>query len=141
MKVIRAILLALICGTALQIQAEVATTMVLTFTDETTASFNLADQPVVTFDATDMIITAKEIESRYPRTDVKDFHFLLSDVEGICPRTISIEATSATIYNMAGQPVGRAEAKAGMATVGLDQLPAGTYLLRSGNKTIKVTKR
>lgn len=141
MKVIRAILLALICGTALQMQAEVATTMVLTFTDETTASFNLADQPVVTFDATDMIITAKEIESRYPRTEVKDFHFLLSDVEGICPRTISIEATSATIYNMAGQPVGRTEAKAGMATVGLDQLPAGTYLLRSGNKTIKVTKR
>lgn len=141
MKAIRTLILALICGTALQMQAEVATTMVLTFNDETTASFNLADQPVVTFDATDMIITAKEIESKYPRTDVKEFHFLQSEVEGITPRTIAIEATAATIYNTAGQVVGTADAQAGIATVGLDQLPAGTYLIRTSNKTLKVTKR
>lgn len=141
MKVIRAILLALICGTALQIQAEVATTMLLTFNDETTASFNLTDQPVVTFDATDMIITANEVESRYPRTDVKDFHFLLTEVEGVNPRTISIESTSATIYNMAGQPVGRTEAKDGKATVNIDQLPAGTYIIRTASKAMKISKR
>lgn len=141
MKVIRTLLLALVCGTALQMQAEVATTMVLTFNDETTASFNLADQPVVTFDATDMIITAKEIVSNYPRTDVKEFHFLQTDVEGVTGRTIAIEATAATIYNMAGQIVGQAENKAGVATVGLEQLPAGTYIIRTANKAIKVSKR
>lgn len=129
-------------------------TLVITLTNETTATYSLAEMPVVTFDETHMIITADEVSTQYIRTEVKEFHFEQQTPEGISSvqnnfgfsytdghniRLTGLAAQRAELYDMSGKRIGTATAIDGDAVILiLQHLPAGSYILRAGQQNIKI---
>lgn len=143
-----------LCSTIARAADDTVNTLVITLTDETTATYSLAEMPVVTFDATDMIITSEMASTRYQRAQVKEFHFEQITPEGIHSvqsnfgfsytdnhniRLTGLAAQHAELYDTAGKRVGSASATDGSdIVIALQHLPAGTYILRAGQQSIKI---
>lgn len=143
-----------LCSTIARAADDAVNTLVLTLTNETTATYSLASMPIVTFDETHMIITAEEVSTQYTRTEVKEFHFEqltpdgirsaqrhfgFSYTDGQTIRLTGVAAQHAELYDTAGKRVGSASATDGTDVVlSLQHLPAGTYILRAGQQSIKI---
>lgn len=158
MKNLRTLFLMLFAAVSLSSLAEETTTsLVLTFNDETTASYNLATQPVVTFDETNLIITAESVETKYARADVKEFHFAIS-TDGIHSvnagttlafryvdnQTIELSGTEgqkAELYSADGKLIRSTQAQNGVCTLSVRDCASGNYIVRAGHQSIKVLKK
>lgn len=134
------------------------TSLVLTFADETTASYDLATQPVVTFDETNLIITAESAETKYARSNVKEFHFTINTTDNIKSvgagttlafryadnQTIEISGTDgqkAELYSADGKLIRRAQAQNGVCTLSIRDCASGNYIVHAGKQSIKVFKK
>lgn len=122
-------------GKALQIE----------FNDGNKAVYALAKQPTVTFDGPDFTIKSTDAETSYPRADVKNFTFVNVDAGvgtvGTTTYTYSdnvfgCEGHQIEVFDLSGSHIA-----AGVGSVSLTQLPAGVYVVRANNHSIKVVKK
>lgn len=159
MKTIRSFFFVLLAAVAVGVQAESVTTrtLVITLTDATVATYDLATQPVITFNETDLILNSTEVSTSYDRTRISEFHFEEHTTDGIHSlrpntsmafsyvdgQTVQVSGTAASqveLYSLDGQRLMNAKPKDGVATLSLSSLPSGTYVVRTGTQSIKITK-
>lgn len=123
-------------GKALQIE----------FNDGNKAVYALAKQPAVTFNGPDFTIKSVDAETSYPRADVKNFTFVDEGEAGIgtvgtttytyIDNVFGCEGHQIEVYDLSGSRVA-----AGADSLSLYPLPAGVYVVRANNHSIKVVKK
>lgn len=133
-------------------------TLVVTYKDNHTFSYVLADRPTVTFDATQMFIKSDIIDDSHALADVKTFTF--SDVSAISEisaderRIVFTDASTVTLQGFtAGTKISVSDiagrfvlttvvANDGTATLNISQLIAGVYVVATTDgKSYKISKR
>lgn len=146
MKKLFALVLAL-AGAVMGLRAE-STALVVDLADGSTAKFLLSDRPVISYTATDMVVTAPEGKFSYTRGDVARITFAES-TQGIADAAASalnfaLEGSKLTIfgatpaevkaYDLAGRQISPAVSAEGEATV-LDFSSCGsaTYVISIAN--------
>lgn len=136
-----------------------STCVTLFFNDSTTALFAFPDEPVMTFDEENLIMSYNpNLSVSYPRADVDHFAFTqgvtsaIGNVESDSdyrvdfsnPEMITVYGTDlskAAVYNTAGVRLMEAGAKASTITLDIASLPAGIYLVAvDGHPTLKIKK-
>lgn len=126
--------------------------LVLETNDGKTYSYILADQPRLSFNETDMIITAKAASASFNRSEITNFRF--EDVSlGIKDVTngknqkmaylngiVTVEsANTVAIYDMSGKLIMTKKAGKGeTVTIDLNAQPQGTYIVKCGKQSLKV---
>lgn len=123
-------------GKALQIE----------FNDGKKAVYALAKQPAVTFYGPDFTIKSADAETSYPRADVKNFTFVDYSTTGIgmvgttaytyINNVFGCQGHDIEVYDLSGSRIA-----AGADSVSLTSLPAGVYVVRANNHSIKVVKK
>lgn len=105
--------------------------------------YDFAEQPVVTFVEDDMVVQTKSVTVHYPVAELKAFAFTVNDVDAIESVTSSEPDadSSVSIYNMSGMLVKKVDAVDNKSSYSLEQLPAGTYIVKSNLRTYKVIKK
>ncbi|MCM1111582.1 MAG: T9SS type A sorting domain-containing protein [Clostridium sp.] len=149
---LRSICAAIAAGLTLSANAGLLT---VCFANGSKTSFELADEPQVTFEEANIAIRAKGVTTTYPVSDVKQFvfnettavaevadnetrfSFLTPDcviVSGIKP------AETVAVASVDGRLVSTTTASGeGIATVQLGELPAGVYIISTASgKTVKI---
>lgn len=138
-------------------QAVADTVLVVQKTDGTRETFLLSDSPVVTMEGSCCDFSTSNVSLRLQRDNIAEMHFedaadgisavrhgdvhfnLLGNhtVEIVGMRTAPI-----AVYDMGGKAV-RADIKASgdTLTVSLNGLPLGTYIIKYGNDSIKISNK
>lgn len=133
-----------------------ATTLVITLTDATTATYDVAKKPTISFDDVHMVVTSDAVETKYLRSNIENFYFL-AEVEGIHQvdgasnfgfrfvdgehvQLSGIAAQHVTLYSISGQVVSSADPTDDKIEISLQGLPSGTYVLKVADHSIKITK-
>lgn len=143
-------------------QLKADTTLIVEKTDGSTESFLLADQPVVTFEGANGVFTTPSVSVSIPRADIDNFHFKsgTTGIKAITPTTgdgasVRVRFLGGNTVEIAGQgnrPVAvyrtdgaaaNAEVVRGAdsATVSLENLPKGIYVIKYGNNSIKMIRK
>lgn len=143
-------------------QLKANTTLIVQKTDGTTESFQLADQPVVTFEGANGIFATSSLSISIPRADIDNFHFesVATGIKMVTPSTKDIanvrvrfidgntveiagQANSAVaVYRIDGAAANADVVKgADSATVSLGNLPKGIYVIKYGNNSIKMIRK
>lgn len=150
-------LLVVVCGIQYSAAETTERVLAVSLTNGTYQYYELAKQPIVTFQGSNMQIKGTDIDAEIARSSVKEFHFIPFSTEGIHSvqptnalsfrhvdaNTIEVggaAATTAALYNAAGQCIGSRVVTDGVARFSLQNLPAGTYILRAAGQSIKVQK-
>lgn len=138
--------------------------LVLRFTDQTTASFFLADEPEVGFADGKLTVNATGVATDYEQSAVAEFYFdyvtpppptpptSLSSVDGKSfsfvytdNNTVTVsgsKAASATLYTADGQLVASKNVVNGTVTMSLEGCKPGVYVLTLQNEhTFKLIKK
>lgn len=137
-------------------EEQTSTLLVLTFNDETTAVYNLATQPVITFSDSLMVLTSPEATASYVRSEVKEFHFEIGYTYGIHSQSSALNfrytdgrhievsgaaAANVALFDLNGKLVSRGVSENGVVRMDLQNLPAGSYVVRTANQNIKILKK
>lgn len=156
MKQITCLLLLLLLPIA-RLSAEGQTTLVVNFRDGTVISFQLSEQPRITFAGADMQVVSSNGEATFVRSEVKNYLFdatttaideVASDALALCVKegVLTLAGLPAgcavTIFTIDGKPVttGRVDDD-GTFALSLNSLPGGVYLINYNNKTIKYFRK
>ncbi len=132
--------------------------LVITGTDGATTTFLLADRPLVVPDDNEFIVTCKGEDLTFVISEVLSFKFFdaLPDAihevveESSRPQLSDGRAlfkglragSLVSVFSSGGQQVTTVRAdEHGMAEVHYSQLPAGVYILKGGNNTVKIIKK
>lgn len=127
------------------------------FADETTLVIRLADEPQIINQDGSWLITSQVVEATYERSEVSSLvvgdydDYYVTGIGGASTSVVSysggklsVAATPGTVvlvYTTAGQLVRKSKTdSAGTATVDLQSLAGGTYIIKCGGKTIKINK-
>jgi len=145
---------------SVMVNAQTPTTcLTFNFTNDTMAKFAIVENPVVTFDGTDVVVkTSQNLTASYPIADVETFNFTQGttagvdelnadkgyDVQFVGKSTIIISGSSvtgATVYAVSGARVADAPAADGVVTISLAELPSGVYVIEiPGHQSLKIQK-
>lgn len=130
--------------------------LVIETRDGKTVAYRLSDRPVVTFEVTDLVLTAKGVQVKYPVTDVKEIRF--------AEEFTSVNATTASgimftvndneiiangldkndtleVYGVDGKAIATVGVNAqGAASANISELGHGVYVVKAGKKTYKIIK-
>ena len=133
------------------------TVLHLIFKDGTSTWFLLTEQPVLTFTDTQLEVNSSTVSASYDFADIEEYRFAdlttalrpLSKNETRFVRqnndNILIEgcpAEAVSLYDLSGHRLAaRMQQQSGGVSVSLRHLPAGIYLIRMNQQTIKVTKK
>ena len=104
-------------------------------------TFTFEQTPKVTFPETDIIrVATDDVTVEFPFAEVEKITFEdgVTAVESI---RMSNEKAQILIYDIAGRLVRRSTSQKGSATADISTLPAGTYVVRDGTRSYKITKR
>lgn len=133
--------------------------LVVSLSDASESRFALADAPVLTFDATTLVVTAGGTEVSFDLNNVTDYHFEKNEVStsihnpttddgsevrpSINAGEVAFsglkEGTSVTVYSIDGQVVTRVQAGTnGKVIIDLRNLSNGVYILRTPTKSFKI---
>lgn len=125
--------------------------LVLETNDGKTYSYVLAEQPRITFNETDLIITAADADASFPRSDIKNFRFedIALDIRDVTNGksqkmtylngVVTIDAASnVALYDISGKLLMNKKANGESVTIDLNSQPSGTYIVRSGKQSLKV---
>lgn len=133
--------------------------LVLKMVDETTAEFNLADKPTISFVDGKFLVTSKSVTTDYKQADVTEFHFEKKNVtDGIGPVVNGLfsfvyndndhvtifgsKAKKISVYTVDGKLLKSQTITDGKVTVNLDNLKAGIYVLNLEKEhTFKIIKK
>lgn len=129
----------------------------LFFADGSDKWFLFTQQPVVTFSKSELTISTSDATFTYTFDDVAEFQFGNPDPDvitgqiSITPRivhhgnTILIYGTrvdAVCLYELSGRKLAACVQRQGDAvSISLQSLPAGVYIIRINNQTIKVSKK
>lgn len=116
-------------------------------TDGKAEYFRLADKPVLTFEGENVKIASPALTSDYPRADVVSMTFvdasagILAPAQGVTVysydgSTFSCPGNDITVYDLQGVRLADAA-----GSVNVSNFPAGIYVIRTNNKSIKITKK
>lgn len=122
--------------------------LLITFKDGRTAAYVLSQKPTLTFGDATLNIATEDASTEYQRADISKFGFVDADeVSGIGQLTQGstqfeyrngvIRATggSVQVYSLNGQLL-----TSGGSTVQVSTLPAGVYVVKMNNQTIKIKR-
>lgn len=116
-------------------------------TDGKAEYFRLADKPVLTFEGENVKIASPALTSDYPRADVVSMTFVDASAGISAPAqnatvysydgtTFSCPGNAITVYDLQGVRLADAA-----GSVNVSNFPAGIYVIRTNNKSIKITKK
>lgn len=132
--------------------------LVITTKDQVQHEFRLSDKAQVTFEGSSLVVTAPNLSSTYPLTDVLRFNYkdvAPSGIETLRDDDAQIDYENGTlvlthlkrnatvgIYDAAGKLVRQLKAgRAGTYRISLEQLPLGVYIVKAGTTTFKIARR
>lgn len=132
--------------------------LVITTKDQVQHEFRLSDKAQVTFEGSSLVVTAPNLSSTYPLTDVLRFNYkdvAPSGIETLRDDDAQIDYENGTlvlthlkrnatvgIYDAAGKLVRQLKAgRAGTYRISLEQLPLGVYVVKAGTTTFKIARR
>lgn len=132
--------------------------LVITTKDQVQHEFRLSDKAQVTFEGSSLVVTAPNLSSTYPLTDVLRFNYkdvAPSGIETLRDDDAQIDYENGTlvlthlkrnatvgIYDAAGKLVRQLKAgRAGTYRISLEQLPLGVYIVKAGTTTFKIVRR
>ena len=158
-KLITSILLAVITATAAHAQDATTTGLVLQLTTGETATFVLDEQPKITFTAGNLVITSPTYTTEYPLADLQRYTFKqvpasqitspaadnrpsITQKDGqIVLDNLPADAT-VTVYSIDGMALSSpTTATDGHATIDTSTLTSGVYIIKYGNKSLKIRKQ
>lgn len=136
------------------LEASAQSGLVLETNDGKTYSYVLAEQPRITFNETDLIITAADANASFSRAEIKNFRFedIALDIKDVTNGKsqkmtylngiVTVEASSnVALYDISGKLLMNKKANNGEnVTINLNNQPNGTYIVRSGKQSLKVKK-
>lgn len=108
------------------------------------ATYLFSDQPVVTYDADNLVLTTNKVTVEYPIADLERITF--SETEDSAIDQVMMNSSSSTdgnvvVYSLNGNVVCSFAAVDGMAQLKIDDLKPGAYVIRNGNITYKIIKK
>lgn len=132
--------------------------LVITTKDQVQHEFRLSDKAQVTFEGSSLVVTAPNLSSTYPLTDVLRFNYkdvAPSGIETLRDDDAQIDYENGTlilthlkrnatvgIYDAAGKLVRQLKAgRAGTYRISLEQLPLGVYVVKAGTTTFKIARQ
>ncbi len=132
--------------------------LVITTKDQVQHEFRLSDKAQVTFEGSSLVVTAPNLSSTYPLTDVLRFNYkdvAPSGIETLRDDDAQIDYENGTlvlthlkrnatvgIYDAAGKLVRQLKAgRAGTYRISLEQLPLGVYIVKAGTTTFKIARQ
>ena len=132
--------------------------LVITTKDQVQHEFRLSDKAQVTFEGSSLVVTAPNLSSTYPLSDVLRFNYKDVDPSGIDTihdNDAQIDYENGTlilthlkrnaivgIYDAAGKLVRQMKAgRAGTYRLSIEQLPFGVYIVKAGTTTFKIARR
>lgn len=122
------------------------TALKVSFTDGSSATFVLSDKPRVSFSGDDMNIVSSDASTSYPRQEIASITFIDSDagVDGILSdklvyrydgNAFEAQGLDISVYSISGALMTQ-----GRDAVSLASVPAGIYIVKAGNQSIKIRK-
>ena len=105
--------------------------------------YSFSEKPVLTFNTTEMTLTTNTTTVKYPLSELSSFSFSKDDADGIESVMMSEPKgdASVSIFTLEGKLVRSVKAKNGMVRYSLDELPAGSYIVKSSTKSYKIIKK
>lgn len=158
-KLITSILLAVITTTATHAQDATTTGLVLQLTTGETATFVLDEQPKITFTADNLVITSPTYTTEYPLAGLQRYTFKQVPASHITSPTADNRpsitqtdgqiildnlpaGTAVTVYSIDGMALSApTTAPDGRATIDTSTLTSGVYIIKYGNKSLKIRKQ
>lgn len=137
-------------------EEERVSVLVLELADETSVSFQLPEKPTLSFSDQKLTVNSASVQTTYPLTEVKNFHFAEKIVGIDAPAgnqlvfryvdNENVQVTGATagstaLYNANGQLVANYAVKNGCVNISLKGCAPGVYLLNLNQTTFKIIKR
>lgn len=106
-------------------------------------TYDFAEKPEVTFQASEMILTTTSTSVVYPLAEVTLFSFSSTETEALEQISASEPQgdASVSIFTADGRLVKSAEATNGVAHYSVAELPAGTYIIKSNQRSYKLIKK
>lgn len=116
-------------------------------TDGKAEYFKLVEKPVMTFEGENVRIVSPALTSDYPRVDVVSMTFVDASAGIEAPAqgvtvysydgtTFSCPGNAITVYDLQGVRLADAA-----DSVNVSNFPSGIYVIRTNNKSIKITKK
>lgn len=153
----RIIALIMLCITLTGYAQEAANTLVVQLLSGETNTFLLDEQPKLTFDDTDLVITTSKYETRYALTEVGRYSFQydptnVNEQEYTSRQTIRQKGNIVIVKGLKANhtvdvftPVGIKVAtlqpnEQGSVTLSLDGFTEGIYVVKYGERTTKIRK-
>lgn len=105
--------------------------------------YDFSVKPVITFNASDMILTTSQATVVYPLADVTSFTFSYNDSESLEQITSSEPSGDATvrIYSIDGQLIKIIKDADGVSHLPLNDLSAGSYVVKSNQRSFTIIKK
>lgn len=158
-RILQTLLGLLLLGSPVAVLADEADpqVLVLKFSDDQTANFYLADQPVITFDDGKFVVTSGTAVAEYDQAEVTEYYFasVPTSVQDQVAGTFSFKyndnahvyvsgtkAAKASLYDVSGKLVSTAVVSDGSVTVSLEGCAPGVYVLNLENDhSFKIIKK
>lgn len=103
-------------------------------------SYGFAEKPVLTYVDDNLHVSTERVSIDYPLAELEMLTF--DDREAsIGELRVEGQTAGMNIYRIDGTLVKRIEATAESSAFDTDRLPVGTYIVRQGNVTYKITKQ
>lgn len=131
--------------------------MRLELNDGSSFVYVLSKNPKLTFANSEMVVTVSEQNTTFALANVKKFYFedaktsieqtaatadvVIRYTDGSNVEVVTAKAESLWLYNAQGKLMQHAELATGITSIPLSTLPAGTYILKVGEKTVKLTTK
>lgn len=146
----------LFMATAASANAQAQQALVVEMRNGEKASFAFADSPTLRFVGDSLVVNTHMYEIKYAADKVQRYTFGTSETEGISQPaidgkvvngdnlTLNLGEAGATaiVYAADGMAVASSTAnEQGTATISLSDLPAGVYIVKSGETSTKILKR
>ncbi|HAE25343.1 MAG TPA: hypothetical protein DCG33_08380 [Prevotellaceae bacterium] len=106
------------------------------------ASYAFSEEPSLTYESGMLVLTTNNVRVEYATADITKMTFDESDITGIKTVQATVESDgNLCIYNLAGVMVRKVASDTNGATVNFDNLPSGTYIVKSKNVSYKIIKQ
>lgn len=141
--------------TLLPLGAMAQSQMRLDLTDGTSFVYVLSENPKITFSNNEMVVTVSEKNTTFAIENVQKFYFeavgtsieqtaatadvVVRYVDGRNVEVATSKAENLWLYNAQGKLVKQEKLGAGATSIALSTLPAGAYILKVGEKVVKLT--
>lgn len=109
--------------------------------DGAVVSYGFSEKPVVTYTDTGVHLSTAKVEVDYPFDNLEKFTFSDGVADGIEQLRAVGTGDDILVYDIRGVLLKTAKQSEGTAGFSTQDLPRGTYIIKNGKTTYKITKR